>query len=217
MATVTEGETPETLAELLEQIGKVPPERIRMRPAPGTATEEDVIALLESADKRLCELVDRVLVEKPMGLKESLLAGILVHTLLDFVRPRKLGYALPPDGAVRLFPGLVRIPDVSFLRRERLPGGKLPKKEKLLPIAPDLAVEVLSESNPKAEMGRKLRDYFLAEIGVVWLINPRTRVADVYTSPDKKKRVGTGQALEGGDVLPGFSLTLQELFDRADE
>jgi Uma2 family endonuclease len=216
MATVTEGGTPEPFAELLEQLGKVPLERIRMRPAPGTATEEDVIALLEAADKRLCELVDGVLVEKPIGIKESLLAGLLVQILWNFVQPKKLGYVLPADGAVRLFPRLVRIPDVSFIRRDRLPGGKFPKKDKLLTLAPDLAVEVLSEGNTRAEMARKRRDYFLAGIRIVWIIDPRKEKADVYTAPDKKKRVGPDQALEGGEVLPGFTLVLKELFDLAE-
>jgi Uma2 family endonuclease len=216
MVTVTGPETPETFADLYKQIGEVPLERILMRPAPGMATEEDVIALLDAADKRLCELVDGVLVEKTMGAEESLLTGILIELLWGFVRPRKLGWVMPPDGAVRLFPKLVRIPDVSFIRRERAPGGKFPKVS-LLDLVPDLAVEVLSPSNTKAEMGRKLRDYFLAGIPVVWLINPRTRSAEVYTSPDKKKRVGINQALRGGAILPGFSLTLKELFNLAEE
>jgi Uma2 family endonuclease len=216
MATVTGPETPDTFADLYKQIGEVPLERIRMRPAPGMATEEDVVALLGAADKRLCELVDGVLVEKAMGAEESLLAGILVELLWRFVRPRKLGWVMPPDGAVRLFPKLVRIPDVSFIRRGRAPGGRFPKVP-LLDLVPDLAVEVLSPGNTKAEMGRKLRDYFLAGIPVVWLINPRTRSAEVYTSPDKKKRVGIHQALRGGDILPGFSLALKELFNLAEE
>jgi Uma2 family endonuclease len=216
MATATGPETPETFADLYKRIGEVPLERILLRPAPGMATEEDVIALLDAADKRLCELVDGVLVEKTMGAEESLLTGILIELLWRFVRPRKLGWVMPPDGAVRLFPKLVRIPDVSFIRRERAPGGKFPKVS-LLDLVPDLAVEVLSPSNTKAEMGRKLRDYFLAGIPVVWLINPRTRSAEVYRSPDKKKRVRINQALQGGDILPGFSLTLKELFNLAEE
>jgi Uma2 family endonuclease len=216
VATVSDSDSPETFEEVYERIGKVPLRRIRMRPAPGTATEEDAVALLEAADKRLCELVDGVLVEKDMSLEASLLAGILVEILWQFVRPGKLGWVLPPDGAVRLFPRLVRIPDVSFIRRQRAPDGKLPK-EPLLTLVPDLAVEVLSPGNTPAEMKRKLRDYFLAGIPLVWVINPKKQTAEVYTAPDKKQRVGKDQALDGGDILPGFSLSLKDLFDRAEE
>jgi Uma2 family endonuclease len=216
MATVTAPETRDTFADLYRQIGEVPLERILVRPAPGTATEKDVIALLDAPDKRLCELVDGVLVEKTMGAEESLLAGILIELLWRFVRPGKLGWVMPPDGAVRLFPKLVRIPDVSFIRRERAPGGKFPKVP-VLNLVPDLAVEILSPGNTRPEMRRKVREYCLAGIPLVWLINPRTRSAEVYTSPDKKKRVGINQALKGGKVLPGFSLTLRELFDLAEE
>jgi tRNA A37 methylthiotransferase MiaB len=57
--------TIETVADLLESLGDIPPERIRMRPLPGTATEDDVLAV-HASEKRLCELVDGVLVEKPI-------------------------------------------------------------------------------------------------------------------------------------------------------
>jgi Uma2 family endonuclease len=83
----------------------------------------------------------------------------------------------------------------------------------LLDVVPDLAVEVLSRGNRPGEMKRKLRDYFLAGIAVVWFINPRTRTAEVYTSPEKRKRLGEGDSLEGGDLIPGFTLPLTELFE----
>ncbi len=215
MATVTASGSPETFEELHEQIGKVPLRRIRTRPAPGMATEEDVIALLEAADNRLCELVDGVLVEKAMSADASFFAGILVQILWNFVEPRKLGWVYPADGAVKLFPRLVRIPDVSFFRRDRAPGGKRPRGP-LIDRVPDLAVEVLSPGNTPAEMKRKVRDFFLAGIPLVWIINPEKETAEVYTAPDRKRRVPRDGVLEGSDVLPGFALLLEELFDRAE-
>ncbi len=59
----------ETLADLLEQLGGITPDRVRFRPAPGTATEEDVLAIRHSPERRLCEVVDGVLVEKAMGFR----------------------------------------------------------------------------------------------------------------------------------------------------
>jgi Uma2 family endonuclease len=77
-----------------------------------------------------------------------------------------------------------------------------------------LAIEVLSKSNTKAEMERKLREYFRAGVQLVWLIDPKTRTAQVYTSPTSMKRIGKDQVLDGGEVVPGFKLSLQKLFAR---
>src|SRR5262249_9362256 len=73
------------LADLLERLGRVPPERIRLRPAPGMATEADLLVALHQPGKRICELVEGTLVEKPMGYRESLLAAYLIRVLGAFV------------------------------------------------------------------------------------------------------------------------------------
>lgn len=82
-----------TVADLLEKLGGIPAERVRMSPLPGTATKEDVDEI-ECHEDRLCELVDGVLVEKPMGFKESFLACVLIRVLGEFVSSRKLGLVL---------------------------------------------------------------------------------------------------------------------------
>jgi Uma2 family endonuclease len=213
--TESAGPPPETLAELMERLGDVPLERIRLRPPPGTATEEDVLAALDSPRKRLCELVHGVLVEKAMGTREALLAVLIAHFLWNYLEIHDLGIALGADGALRLVPGLVRIPDVCFISWTRLPQGKLPP-ERIARLAPDLAVEVLSEGNTRKEIQLKIRDYFLAGAQLVWVVYPKTQTAEVYTSPTRRRRVGKNQALEGGPVLPGFRLPLRELFARAE-
>lgn len=214
--TLAEDMAGDTLADLLERLGNVPLDRIRMHPAPGTATEQDVVAALEAGEKHLCELVDRVLVEKPMGTREGLLAGIILHRLWSFLEQHKLGKAFGADSAMRLMPGLVRIPDVSFVSRERLRTGNL-RTRKIAEMAPDLAVEVLSASNTRGEIQRKLRDYFLAGVRLVWLVRPDSETAEVYHGPDRKKRVGKKGVLGGEDILPGFTLSLPDLFALADE
>jgi Uma2 family endonuclease len=207
-------DAPGTLADLLHRLGDVPLERILARPAPGTATEKDLIAVLDGSTKRLCELVEGVLVEKPMGTKEAQLALFLAAEMLLHAEEHDLGIVLGADGALRLLPGLVRVPDISFLAWDRLPGGALPD-EPVAGVVPDLAVEVLSEGNTRAEMERKLQDYFKAGVRLVWIIQPKTETAAAYTSPTKSRRVGKEQALDGGGVLPGFSQPLKELFARA--
>ena len=116
---------------------------------------------------------------------------------------------------LRILPNQVRIPDVSFISWDRLPEGKLPP-EPIARLAPDLAVEVLSPSNTKGEMDRKLKDYFAAGVRLAWLIDPPSQTAEVYTSPTEVRHVGKNQALDGGDVLPGFRLPLKQLFARAE-
>jgi len=197
------------LADLLDSLGGIPLERIRMQPPPGTATEDDVVAVY-AKEKRLCELVDGVLVEKPMGFDESRLAIELGYLLVEFLRQHDLGTVAGEAGMMRLISGLVRIPDVSFVRWEHLPEkyGPIP------PIAPDLAIEVLSESNTPKEMERKLREYFESGTQLVWYFDLKARTVTVYTSPDQFTVLDESQTLDGGDVLPGLVLSLRELFER---
>ena len=97
-----------------------PPPGSRLVPTPGTATEQDVIDVHDRTN-RLCELVDGVLVEKVMGFDESRFAVLLASFLANFLNRHDLGTIIGADGMVRLFPGLVRIPDVAFISWKRFP------------------------------------------------------------------------------------------------
>lgn len=204
----------DTLADLLEHLGGISPKRIRFRPAPGTATEKDVLAI-HDREGRLYELVDEVLVEKAMGLRESLLAIALAAILRNFVRPRNLGLITGEAGMMRLIAGLVRIPDVAFISWRRLPNRRVPT-EPIPDLAPDLAVEVLSAGNTPGEMARKRQEYFSAGVQIVWQVDPNTRTVEVFTAPDQSTVLHEAQTLEGGTVLPGLTLPLQELFGELD-
>jgi len=205
---------PPTLDDLVERLGGVPLSRILADPAPGTATESDVLDA-ERRYNRLYELVEGVLVEKAMGYRESLLAGALIQILRNFVIPRKLGLVSAPDGTVRLFPGLVRIPDVAFASWDRFPDRKVPK-EPIPSLAPDLVIEVLSETNTGPEMERKRGEYFRSGVRLVWEVDPVERVIAVYTPDGRSETVDASQTLSGADVLPGFTLPLDELFSELD-
>ena len=204
----------ETLADLLDRLGGVPPSRVRWIPTPGTATEADAIGA-EERFGRLCELVDNTLVEKPVGLYESVLAGIILELLRVFVRPRQLGIVGGEQGMMRVVPGQIRMPDVSFTSWARVPAdypaNPAPR------VSPDLAVEVLSLTNTAAEMDRKRAEYFAGGTRLVWFVDPPTRTVAVYTSaaaePVIVEAAGT---IDGGDVLPGFTLSVTDLFAQAD-
>ncbi len=199
-----------TAVDLVERFGAIPLSRIRTTPPPGLATEQDAIELTESK-VGIFELVDGILVGKDMGAFESMIAGEILSLLRNFVRPQKLGIVLGEAGLLRLAPGLIRIPDVAFLSMDKFPGGRFPR-EAALPFAPDLAVEVISQGNTPKEMADKLHDYFAAGTKLVWYVDPQKRQVEVFASPESSRVVKAGELLDGGDVLPGFELNLQDLF-----
>jgi Uma2 family endonuclease len=202
-----------TLRDLAEKLGPMPLERIRFEPLPGTAREKDVLEI-HLRENRLCELVDGILVEKTVGFREAYLAVVLGNILHSFVKAHKLGIVVGADGMMRLAHGLVRIPDLSFVSWERLPQG-IPNNP-IPNLAPDLAIEILSTSNTVKEMKRKLKDYFASKVRLVWFVDPERRTVEVFTSPTQSKMLKEGQTLTGGQVLPGFSLALKELFAELD-
>lgn len=209
MAHVESPITVFTLTELVERFGPMSAWRIRSMPAPGTATEQHVVDVQELED-RLCELVDGVLVEKTGGFYESVLAIALARRLAEFVEALNLGVVSGEGGMMRLFPGLIRIPDVAFASWKELPDDVT--EEAVPEIVPDLAVEVLSEGNTKQEMDRKLDDYFDAGVRLVWFVEPRKKTVQVFTAKDESTLLDENATLTGGEVLPGFTLTLKTLF-----
>jgi Uma2 family endonuclease len=146
-----------------------------------------------------------------MGTYESYLAVEIARLIGNFVVERQLGIVFGADGMMRLCPGLVRIPDVSFISWRQLPDHKVPRTA-MVNVAPDLAVEVISKGNTPREMDRKLADYFSAGVRLAWYVYPDKREVHVYRSPENPLVLREGQAIEGGDVLPGFSVSVKALF-----
>ena len=179
------------------------------------ATEADCLAALDGEPKRLVELIDGELVEKPMGLRESYLALWLGTCLNQFVVPRKLGLVAGADGLVRVSSKQLRLPDVAFYPWSS-PGFPAAAHSRIGPTAPALAVEILSESNTLAEMDRKRIDFFTAGTKLFWIVDADERTVAVYTSPTESVLLSGTNTLEGGTVLPGFALPLPELFGYLD-
>jgi len=188
----------------------IPAERILLFPHPGSASPEDVLALDDHYNV-ICELFDGVLVRKPMGAEESRIAMYIGGKIASYAERRKLGVVLGEAGFLELMPGQVRAADVSFISKERLPGGKLPKK-KIPPLVPNLAVEVLSDSNTPKEMARKRQECFAQGTQLVWQVDPKTKTVEVFTSPTESRVLRLGQTLDGENVLPGFKLKLSKIF-----
>ena len=221
MATVTSTAIPSdwTVADMLAQLGSVSPDRIHLSPTPGRGTEDDLLAF-QARSGRICELIDGVLVEKIMGAPEALLAGYILHLFWRHLESHNLGIVLAPDALLRILGRQIRVPDVSFIRWERIAGRQVPR-EQVFPVAPDLAIEILSPGNTKGEMSRKLHDYFAAGVRLVWYIDPANRTARAYTAQAHTGEsagvaFGPTGVLAAGEVLPGFQLPLERLFATLD-
>ena len=199
-------------ADWYDAIGRVPLERVIFDPPPGTATEADLLRYVDGEPKRLCELVNGTLVEKTLGLQEANIATRLSAKILIWSDDNDAGTVSGADSTLRITGGNIRLPDVCFFAKSRLPNGLLPR-EAVPTLAPDLAVEVLSESNPKKEIADKLREYLAGGTRLAWVVDPDTRTVAVYHRPGEPTRtLALNDALDGEDVLPGFSLAVADLF-----
>jgi Uma2 family endonuclease len=198
----------ENLGDLLKRLG-VPASRVCLDPPPGKATKADLLRVHAKTGKPY-ELVDRTLVEKPMGYLESYFALELAFYLRLYLADHDIGFLSGADGLVEFLPDVVRGPDVCFVPWADQPGRTVPYTP-IGTVVPALTVEILSASNTRKEMARKLDEYFRAGVLLVWIIDPLKRTAEAYTGPNTKAVV---EVLDGGDVLPGFRLPLAKLFEK---
>ena len=170
-------------------------------------------------DGKLYELVEGRLEEVSAASPRSSAVAAMVLTLLNvFVRQNRLGVVGGADWGTKLFsnPDTVRAPDVCFVRAERLPGGRVPVR--FQDGAPDLIVEVLSPTDRFRAVARKVREYLAAGARLVWVIDPDERSAVVYRADGTISEYEEDGVLDGGDVLPGFTLNLADIWvDAADE
>jgi Uma2 family endonuclease len=212
--------TPEprpTVADMLRDLGDIPPERVLASPAPGTVTFEQMVEVNDRRRGPVYEWVDGTLVEKPMGQFEGWVTFIILGQFDRYLEAHDIGMIYTPDVVMHILPGIGRAPDVSFLSWASLPGGKPPPRSDKVPaVVPDLAVEVLSANNTKAEMARKRDEYFRGGVRLVWEIDPRQRTVRVYTAADQFRDLTAADTLTGDPVLPGFTLPLAQLFAELD-
>jgi Uma2 family endonuclease len=204
----------DTVADLLERLGGIPASRVRWQPYPGTATEQDLIAIVDGPNKRLCELVDGTLIEKAAGIYESRVGGVLAYFMEGWSERNDRGLVFGANAMCRILPGRVRMPDVSFVWWDKLPND-IRTAEPIANWIPDLAVEVLSEGNSRREMEIKRSELFQGGARLIWEITSIPQAARMYTDIKSFEEIGPDGALDGRDVLPGFILPLRQLFDRA--
>jgi Uma2 family endonuclease len=150
------------------------------------------------------------------GRQHGVLTGFLVFDLTSFVRQHGLGRVYTDGLGYKLFtnPDTVRVPDVSFVSREREPG--LRGVRGFIKGAPDLAVEVVSRDNTLPELTAKGQEYLEAGARLVWIVDGDARAAYVMEPGAPRVRLTAADRLEGSDLLPGFALSLERLFAELD-
>jgi Uma2 family endonuclease len=167
--------------------------------------------LPENLDRRF-ELINGVPVEMPSSSKKNtVLAARFVHFLVTHVDRHDLGYVSGADGGYDLGPHDTRLPDAAYISKSRAGG----LQGVTFPVAPDLAVEVISPSETSRAVLDKVRAYLQAGTALVWVVHPEDKVVDVYRLAGEGLYVQTFNltgVLDGGDVLPGFTLPISELF-----
>lgn len=171
----------------------------------------DELLRMSIPDKQV-ELVRGVLVvREPPGTGHGFLAGTLFARLHAFVQRHDLGVVLPQDTGFKIAadPDTVRAPDVAFVSRER---ADLVRTEGYAELAPDLVVEVLSPGDRPGEVLEKVGEWLEAGARLVWVLDRRRRQARVYRADGSVALLGAGDALDGEEVLPGFSCELDELW-----
>lgn len=187
--------------------------------APFPMTTDDLLALPD--DGWMYELIEGRLVRMPgSGFGASTVAVNLAAELALFLRIHKLGRLTGQDGTYDLTQPVdayetALVPDVAFVRMDRLPARSSPEYVKALKLAPDLAAEVVSPSQYRPEMAAKAKRYLEAGVRLVWIIWPKYQQVDVWR-PGADEPVATlnmGDALDGLDVLPGFTYALSDLFE----
>jgi Uma2 family endonuclease len=163
----------------------------------------------------LYEIVDGKPVEKVSSVYANRVAGKVGYYLQDFAFETNCGQVF--YHTMFALPGLnrVRRPDVGFVSADSWPSNRSVPRADVWPTPPDLAVEVATLKNSWDEMMCKVTDYFRVGVKLVWVILSRERLVYIHTGPTKATLLDDSHELDGGDLLPGFRLSIAKLFQTA--
>ena len=152
-----------------------------------------------------------------MAWFESQVAAVLIHFLTAYMLDTDAGKVFDASAMQKMSEGNIRIPDVSVYLNANLrsvfPAGRYEPTHKVAPTAPDVAVEVLSEANRPPEIATKRREFFASGTRLVWVVDPRAASVAVWSGGELSAELSDADTLDGGDVLPGFSLAVSHWFE----
>jgi Uma2 family endonuclease len=170
---------------------------------------ERFLQLPENADKRF-ELINGEIYEVPSNAYCSEIAMLIVHFLLRFILEHGIAGHVTGEGGGYIVAGARCAPDAAYLSAAR---QKVLAKQGYNPIAPELAVEVVSPTDKEDELAEKLEKYAAAKV-LVWVVYPERKVVEIFSPGKPRKVVGIDGELTGEDVLPGFVLPVHRIFPR---
>jgi Uma2 family endonuclease len=159
-----------------------------------------------------CELVRGELIQMtPAGFEHGRIAANVGWLLKEYVKGKSLGVVTGAETGFHIGhdPDTVRAPDAAFIRAERVPATPV---RGFFAAAPDLAVEILSPGDRASEVLAKVQDWLDAGCRAIWVVDPETATVTVYPGRDRIVVLGRSDTLSGGDVLPGFSMLVGEIF-----
>jgi len=140
-------------------------------------------------------------------------ASRLNGVLLNYVEEHDLGEVYTAEPGFELQPEpepVIRAPDVAFVRKDRIPPAD--QQSGFWPIAPDLAVEIISPSETASQIQDKVQDYLSAGTRLIWLVFPAQKIVTEYQLSGLMRQYGLEDGLDGGEVIPGFRYQLKKLF-----
>jgi Uma2 family endonuclease len=148
----------------------------------------------------------------PAGFDHGVIIMNLAVPLGQYVKANNLGVVLGAETGFKIEtdPDTVRAPDIAFVRRDRIPPTGRPAE--FWPGAPDLAVEVLSPGDTVYEVEERIADWLSAGTSAVWVINPKRHTAHIHRSQAQTQTLTEKDTLDGQDVVPGFRLSVAEVF-----
>jgi Uma2 family endonuclease len=173
--------------------------------------------LLTMPDGDRFEIIEGELTERVMSYLSSSIATYIAALLWQWVKQGHPGRVAGSDGGFAIFPwapGDLRMPDVSYISRTRLPRAP---RTGWVSVPPEFAVEVVSPTDLAWDVQKKAEDYIRAGVPLVWVVFPKTNSVQVFRGDGSTALVREGQLLTGEDVLPGFELPVDELFAEIDE
>ena len=181
--------------------------------SPTTTPEE----FLEMGDRaRGFELVDGQLREKPVSTESSRVGGRVYRRVGDFVEEKQLGWDFPQDTAFRCFTddlGRIRKPDGAFISFDSLPESDY-EPDGFCTTVPDLIWEVVSPNDLAYEIDAKIEEWLAAGVKATWVFHPRNRTVQVLRADGTTALLRERDTLTEPSVLPGFSVSVADLFDR---
>jgi Uma2 family endonuclease len=180
----------------------------------GKWVEKDREELPQEIDRKGFELIDGNWIEKPMSNTAAIVGSNLHGRLFSHIRPNRTGLLMISDAAYRLpnaAQNRIRKPDISFVIAGRVTPNR--DEDGSWPIAPDLAVEVISPNEMAEDVETKLYEYLQAGVRLVWILYLPTKNVWAYKLDGTAKLYRSTDTLNGEDVLPGFAVPVAELFE----